>query len=112
MEKTANEDLPALTVFLEKTELTERTVSTERTVNQDNKDLPASAARMVNLDPLGRSDQLEKTELKVHKVINSRNDLVIQYFKDSKETEERRVSKASQARMACILTNSGTHGET
>jgi len=94
-EKTANEDLQAQTVFLEKMELMERTVSTERTVNLDNKDPLASVARMVLKDLL---DQLEKTELKVPK--------------GSKEIEARRVTKANLARMACTLAHFGTRGET
>ena len=67
-EKMANEDLPALTVFPEKTELTERMVSTERTGNLDSKDPLASAAWMVLTDLLDQLDQLEKTELKVLQV--------------------------------------------
>ena len=68
MEKTANEDLPALTVSLEKTVLTARMVSTERTENLDRKDPLASAARMVRMDLLGLLDQLERTALRVLKV--------------------------------------------
>lgn len=68
MEKTANEDLPALTVSLEKTELTARMVSTEQTENLDRKDPLASAARMARMDLLGLLDQLEKMVLRDLKV--------------------------------------------